>query len=251
MTKVFEDKSCTELLLQNILDRTDLTVQEVKAQYTVKNLQGRSVRLDVFATDSTGKAYNIEVQRSDSGAIAKRARYNSSLLDANISVPGEELKDLPDTYVIFITENDTLKCDFPLYHIERRISETGELFDDGSHILYVNSQIQDDSKLGRLMHDFYCLDDEDMHYETLARRVQYFKKDEKGVTAMCRSVEQLCKEEREDGIEVGKKVGIEVGRISGKKDVVISMLDDDVPYEKIAKFTGFSIEEIKAIAKEH
>ena len=62
MTKVFEDKECAEILLQIILDRKDLKVLRVQVQYTVKNLQGRSVRLDILAVDETGKIYDIEIQ---------------------------------------------------------------------------------------------------------------------------------------------------------------------------------------------
>lgn len=90
MAKVFEDKACAELLLRIILKKNDLLVKEVYGQLALKNLQGRSARLDVFATDCTGKVYNIEVQRSDRGAVAKRARYNAALIDANITEPGEE-----------------------------------------------------------------------------------------------------------------------------------------------------------------
>ena len=43
-----------------------------------------------------------------------------------------------DSYVIFITENDCMGQGLPLYHIERTIQETGKLFKDGSHIIYVN-----------------------------------------------------------------------------------------------------------------
>ena len=57
-------------------------------QYSIKNLQGRSVRLDILAADEQDRAYNIEVQRSDRGASEKRARYNSSLLDANLTSSG-------------------------------------------------------------------------------------------------------------------------------------------------------------------
>ena len=42
MSKVFEDTACTELLLQIILDRSDLKVQSVHSQHEIKNLQGRS-----------------------------------------------------------------------------------------------------------------------------------------------------------------------------------------------------------------
>ena len=102
MNKVFEDKSCVELLLQIILNRTDLYVKNVDSQYGISNLQGRAVRLDILAVDDSGKIYNIEVQKNDHGAQAKRARYNSSLLDANITEAGNQYENLKETYVIFI-----------------------------------------------------------------------------------------------------------------------------------------------------
>ncbi len=51
MNKVFEDKACAEFLLQIILQRTDLRVQRAHGQHDIKNLQGRSVRLDILAVD--------------------------------------------------------------------------------------------------------------------------------------------------------------------------------------------------------
>lgn len=113
MSKVFEDKPCAECLLQIILNRDDLTVQEVHGQHDLKNLQGRSVRLDILAVDQENHTYNIEVQRNDHGAGAKRARYNSSLLDANLTDPGDAYDALNETYVIFITEKMCCGVDFP------------------------------------------------------------------------------------------------------------------------------------------
>ena len=103
MSKVFEDKNCVEFLLQIILKRDDLKVTSVSSQYVIKNLQGRSVRLDILAVDRQNQVYNIEIQRSDRGAGAKRARYNSSLIDANITEAGDKYDALTETYVIFIT----------------------------------------------------------------------------------------------------------------------------------------------------
>lgn len=194
MSKVFEDKACSQFLLQIILDKKGLSVQKVHAQHDVKNLQGRSIRLDIVATDENGRVYNIEIQRSDKGASIKRARYNSSLLDANVTEPGDDYENLAETYVIFITENDVLKAGLPIYHIDRTIKETGVMFGDESHILYVNSQIKDETELGKLMHDFSCTDAKDMHYKILADRVRYFKEDAKGVETMCRAMEDMRKE---------------------------------------------------------
>ena len=148
--------------------------------------------------DQAGRTYNVEIQRRDEGADAHRARYNSSLLDANLTNPGDRYDALSETYVIFITERDVLKEGQPIYHIDRYVRETGKPFEDGSHILYVNAQCRSDTPLGKLMHDFRCTDARDMNYPVLAERVHYFKDNVKGATNMCRAVEQLVKDERVD-----------------------------------------------------
>ena len=136
MTKCFEDDiECTELVLRIIMDKSDLKVKKAHVQHMIKNLQGRSITLDIDATDSEQKKYDIEIQRLDSGAKPKRARYHSSLLDANVLFTGDDTEELPETYVIFITENDVMGKDKPIYHINRFVEETGEKFGDGSHIL--------------------------------------------------------------------------------------------------------------------
>ncbi len=94
-TKVFEDIERVELLLRIILEKDNLKVTEVHSQYNMKNLQGRSARLDIFAVDDTEAALNVEVQRSDQGANPRRARYHSSLIDANITEPGMVLGMIP------------------------------------------------------------------------------------------------------------------------------------------------------------
>ena len=144
--------------------------------------------------DETGRTYNVEIQRRDEGADAHRARYNSSLLDANLTSPGDRYDALGKTYVIFITERDVLKEGQPIYHIDRYVRETGKPFEDGSHILYVNAQCRSDTPLGKLMHDFHCTDARDMNYRVLAERVHYFKDNVKEAMNMCRAVETLVDE---------------------------------------------------------
>ena len=236
MGKVFEDKTCAEFLLQIILNRDDLTVQEVHGQHDLKNLQGRSVRLDILAIDHANRAYNIEIQRSDRGAGAKRARYNSSLLDANLTQAGDAYDALNETYVIFITENDVLKRNLPIYHINRIIEETGESFGDEAHIIYVNSQIKDETALGKLMHDFSCTNPNDMKYPVLAERVRYFKEDTKGVTNMCRAIEEM-REETAREAKHEKALKVAQNMLQWKK----------LSYEEIAEAVELPVEEIKAL----
>ena len=235
MTKVFEDISCAELLLRIILNDEGIRVLEAHSQRGIKNLQGRSVKLDILAVDSHNRVFNVEVQRSDRGAGAKRARYNSSLIDANVTEPGDQYEDLNETFVIFITENDVMKAGLPIYHIDRVVRETGKLFEDEEHIIYVNSQIKDETKLGRLMHDFSCTDAKDMYNKVLADRVRYFKEDERGVEIMCREMEIMRNQAHEEGIEKGrimqliKQVCVKMQKFSSAEEVANDLVEQDVP----------------------
>lgn len=233
MNKVFEDKACAEFLLQIILQRSDLKVAQVHVQHEMKNLQGRSARLDILAVDQENRVYNIEIQRDDRGASVKRARYNSSLIDANITEPGEQYEKLNETYVIFITEHDVLKGGRPIYRIERTVQETGESFGDGTHILYVNAQMKDDTALGQLMHDFSCTSADEMHYQILADRVRYFKEDKEGVATMCKIMEDMKN-------EAAKRNSIETAR------VLLAM--GKLSYEEIAQSVRLlTVDEVKAL----
>ena len=235
MTKVFEDISCAELLLRIILNDEGIRVLEAHSQRGIKNLQGRSVKLDILAVDSHNRVFNVEVQRSDRGAGAKRARYNSALIDANVTEPGDQYEDLNETFVIFITENDVMKAGLPIYHIDRVVRETGKLFEDEEHIIYVNSQIKDETKLGRLMHDFSCTDAKDMSNKVLADRVRYFKEDERGVEIMCREMEIMRNQAHEEGIEKGrimqliKQVCVKMQKFSSAEEVANDLVEQDVP----------------------
>lgn len=217
MTACLEDNiEGVELILRIILGRKDITIKSVRTQKPLKNLQGRSAALDVHAVDSTKREFDVEIQRQDAGAGTKRARHNSSLLDAHILKPGEDTEDIPDSYVIFITENDVMKGNQSIYSVERyvTIGEDKVLFGDGSHIIYVNGQYRGDNEIGRLMHDFSCTNPDDMNYDVLAGKARYFKQDEKGVAAMCKMMEDMRNEAARDKLKEKAILMLKNGKIS-------------------------------------
>ena len=75
-------------------------------------------------------------------------------------------------------------------------------FCNRSHIIYVNGEYQDDSNIGKLMHDFACANPDDMKYRILAEKTRYYKKDEEGVKKMSPVIEEyaaeIAAEEREN-----------------------------------------------------
>lgn len=234
MTKCFEENiEATELVLRIVLNKPDIKVIKVQTQYSMKNIKGRSLRLDIYATDSDNKKYNIEIQRADKGAGAKRARYNSSLIDSNILPAGFEVENLAETYVIFITENDVIGKNKPIYHIERYIREAEEYFDDGSHIIYVNASYKDDTELGKLMHDFSVIEPEDMNFKVLANVTGYYKKDKEGIQAMCKAMEEMIADFVTDD----------------RKETAIRMLErGKMTREEIAEDLKLSLEVVEELA---
>lgn len=191
----FNDEiECIELVLQIIMDMPDLKVVESQIQKVLSNTNGRSVCLDVYATGSDGRNYDIEVQVDDKGADIKRARFNSALMDAAEIKSGHNYNELNESYVIFITEKDVLGKGLPIYHIDRYVKETGEPAYDGTHIIYVNNAIQDETALGRLMHDFSCTDADQMYYDLLANRTRFMKTNKEARKSMSSIIEQLVEE---------------------------------------------------------
>ena len=259
--KCFEENiDCIQLILQIVLDMPDLKVLDVRTQVFVENLLNRSVRLDILATDSNGRKFNIEIQRSDKGAERKRARYNSSMMDVSLLEKGTDFSALPETFVIFITERDYMGEGLPVYPVERCVLNTKKLFHDGAHILYVNGAYRDDSPIGWLMHDFSCTDPADMHYDILANRVKFFKKEKEGIAVMCKAMEEMRNESLQEGIAQGKKLGLQegltqgksLGKLEGIQESALRMLKaGKYTLEEIVSISGLSLEEVQKLKAEN
>ncbi len=196
MSVVFDSNiEATELLLRIILKHDDIQVVSVVGQRELQSpvVGGRDIRLDILAKGSTGKQYNVEVQQKPEGAHIRRARFNSSMMDSRMLKAGQEFSELQDSYMVFITRTDIFGYGIPIYTINRHFEETDELFDDGSHIVYVNGNYKGDDTIGRLMHDFGCKEAKDIYYPVLAKGVRHFK-EEGGRERMCEAVEQYAKD---------------------------------------------------------
>ena len=164
------------------------------------------------------------------------------MLDAYILKPGDDTEEIPDSYVIFITENDVMKGNQSIYLVERyvTIGENKVLFGDGSHIIYVNGKYRGNDEIGKLIHDFSCTDPDDMNYEALAKKARYFKHDEKGVAVMCKIMEDMRNEAAQKAAldnakEIAKRM-IKKGKMS------LEEIADYVP--------ALSLEELKQLEAE-
>ena len=232
-----ENTPLVEYVLQVILDKSDLIIEESKTQVKTNHFGSRNVTFDVLAKDNTGKRYNIEVQRSSAGADTRRARYHSA-----------------SSYVIFITEKDVLNGQEPIYHINRSVAETTEIFDDGAHIIYVNASYQNvQTSLGKLIHDFMCSQSSDMLCEPIAKVTYKYKNTPEGVDYMCKAVEEYGLKREKEGIQKGRQEGRQEGRREGRREGIIESVikfikKGKLSYEEIADNFDMPVDEVRKLA---
>ena len=238
-----ENLPLAELVLRIITGKPDLILTKCETQADMKRVTGaRSICLDAYATDSAGKKYDIEVQRADNGADPHRARYHSSVMDVENLDEKQDYKELPDTYIIFITENDYYKAGEPVYTIQNMNLTLNRPFNDGAHILYVNGEYRDDSEIGRLMHDFNCTSADEMNFELLAERTRYLKENPKGVGSMCKAMEEL----RVESYAEGKAEGVEIGKMEQAKKTALKLSRKGNSVEEIADLLGYDVDTVSS-----
>ena len=234
MTAFFNEKpELAEFVLRIILNMEHLKVKSSKVQKVLKNIQGRSITLDIDAVDEDGRECDVEFQQESKGARPKRARFHSSMIDSNALMPTEDFDKLPESYVIFVTSEDYFGFGLPIYTIDRYIKEADmQLFGDDEHIIYVNGENTDNTPLGKLVHDFKCADPKDMYYKQIADRTNQLKNTEGGREEVCKIMEEISAERER---QTQYHIAIEL--------IKMGLLTD----EQIAQATHLTLDTIKAL----
>ena len=94
----------------------------------------------------------------------------------------------------------------------------------------MNGEYRGASDIGKLMHDFNCTDADEMNFELMAERTRYLKEDPKGVSEMCKVIEDMRTQERREAmIDTAKRM----------------IADGILTLEKIAEYAGLSLDEVK------
>ncbi len=121
----------------------------------------------------------------------------------------------------------------------------------------VNGANREDTPLGRLMQDFFCESPEQMNYQELAKRADYFKAEAEGVNAMCELMEKFGEKKLEEGRIEGREAGLLEGRVEGcmegrieaaRRTATALLALGKLTLSQIAKATQLSQEEVERLA---
>lgn len=213
-----KNKDFCQELLRVLYDDPGLIVLESNPEWSIVNPFKKEVRLDARCVTSDGRQIDIEVQNSNNNNIQKRARYNGALLTVNVTEKGERYEDVPDVCVIFITNFDPFRKNLTIYHVERIIKETGEKVNNGFEEIYVNTVVENGSKIAQLMRIFSTPNVyDDNLFPKISAEKRYFKRDPKGMKKMSELTQEIW--------DAGKNAGLEDGRKEERLISIRSLMD--------------------------
>ena len=135
-------------------------------------------------------------------------------------------------------------------YISRKIRENGKNFPDSAHIIYVDSKNQEDTELGRLMHDFHCKSAEEMYHSVLQKQVFRLKRTREGVNFMCREMDKIYRDGEKNGQERGEKIGKKQGVRNEQRRIVNSLKRKGKTMDEIAYLTGIHETVVKKLLGE-
>ena len=129
------------------------------------------------------------------------------MADSEFLAKGREYYELPDRLQFYISETDIWKEGKTVYPVTKRLGEDGPPYDDGEYIVYVNAEVDNGSRIARLMKYFKTADPNDNSEGELSKRVHFLKCEEGGIDIMCEVAERIEARGREQGEKIGRQQG--------------------------------------------
>ena len=230
---VMEHNDAAEYLLTQLLGKP-VRIIENKTQYSIRNAESHSIVLDALVDDEEHNIYDVEVQIGDKNNHERRLRYYRTAIDWSYLEKGKDYSELPELYLIFISDFDPFDLDKVHYEIAQYVKETDREYDSGVHIHYFNTKVEDETFLSELMQYMKNSDPDNNNVGALSRQVNYHKYQNEEVGSMCKAVEDYAKLRKEEGRIEGKEEGI----IQGKIEAVKNMLQKNMPFETALELVG-------------
>ena len=110
----------------------------------------------------------------------------------------------------------------------------------------MNGEYQDDSDIGKLMHDFSTPNADEMYYNELAEKVRYHKQDSEGVHMASQIVEEYGDERAAAALQQGIQQGIQQQAV----EAAINLLKMNIlSPEQIAQAQGLPLEKVLELQK--
>ena len=240
-------KQLLEILLEIKIDHIEMTQEE----YVDIDFGKKAIRLDVYAVGAN-RAFNLEMQATDTKELPERSRFYQSALDLDDLNAGTDYIDLKTSYIIFICVPDIFGKGLAKYTFENTcIEQPGLKLNDRSYKYFFIANNYD-KILNKDQRSFLQLVTSNKSTSAFADKIVKLVEDAKRNTQWRKQfmdfkhhLSQSFREGKEAGLQEGEQIGAQNKAIENAK----TMLADNVSPEKVAFYSGLSIEKVLELQK--
>ena len=252
-TVLSNSEDCREFL-QRILGIEIEEIVVVGTQVSMKsNFHAKGVRLDVYAKDKKGNAYDIEMQTTKMRELPLRSRYYHSEMDSYQIAAGEKYGNLKHSIVIFVCNFDLFAKNRSVYTFESICREDTEIhLQDKRKTIFINingSREGVPKELAHLLDYLKTKTPTDGFTERLEQRVLEIRRDTEWRDDYM-TLEMKMDEKYEQGLEEGLTKGIEQGYDERLYDLIRKKLEKGKSISQIADECEESEDTIRKIISE-
>ena len=253
-TVLSNSEDCREFL-QRILGIEIEEIVVVGTQVSMKsNFHAKGVRLDVYAKDKKGNAYDIEMQTTKMRELPLRSRYYHSEMDSYQIAAGEKYGNLKHSIVIFVCNFDLFAKNRSVYTFESICCEDTEIhLQDKRKTIFINingSREGVPKELAHLLDYLKTKTPTDGFTERLEQRVLEIRRDTEWRDDYM-TLEMKMDEKYEQGLEEGIAKGIELGIGQGLRIQIHKKLEKGKSISQIADECEESEDVIWKIVREN
>ena len=257
-TVLSNSEDCREFL-QRILGIEIEEIVVVGTQVSMKsNFHAKGVRLDVYAKDKKGNAYDIEMQTTKMRELPLRSRYYHSEMDSYQIAAGEKYGNLKHSIVIFVCNFDLFVKNRSVYTFESICREDTEIhLQDKRKTIFINingSREDVPEELAHLLDYLKTKTPTDGFTERLEQRVLKIRRDTEwrdDYMTLEMKMDEKYEQGLKEGITKGIEQGIELGIGQGLRVQIQKKLNKGKSISQIADECEESEEEIWKIIREN
>ena len=258
--KVMQNKRICKHLIELILQ---IKIKEISFPETEKTMGARydrkSIRLDVYVEDETGRVFNIEMQCTDGpdDALAKRTRYYQGSIDMDLLEKGHMYEELKPTFIIFICTFDPFHQGLPIYTFRNRcIEQEGLELGDQTTKLFLNCKGNTDSIDPDVAAFLRYVDGnsaEGAFVKQIDNELIHVKRHDetrREYMTLAMEMERMKKIVSQEARAEGKAEGRLEGAAEMSKTIAKEMLHNGIAIELVSSYTHLPTEELKKLQDE-
>ena len=259
-SRVMRNKKLCRTLLEMILKVKIGKIKFLTSHHAIRvEPNAKGIIMDVYLKDEN-RVINVEMQTSNQGDLARRARYYQAAADIDTTPKGSEYQDLKENVVIFI-------CTFDPFHRGKAIYSFANYcigydepipLEDGTTKLFLNTatkQLRDLDLELQLFYDYVRGKPAQTNFTkeldaTISRMKQ--EKEERNMYLTYTSRMMECRRDGyEEGISIGLERGIERGVHQKALETAKKLLARGDSPAEIADLLSLSVSQVQGLVENH